>query len=85
MADPAVKDSIIDYVSRESIEGRWRMISVGRNGNLAPKEFIDKANGTGAIVGSTCTLTDGVEVSTIELNDDTVLNQLDQTLQILML
>jgi uncharacterized protein (TIGR03067 family) len=75
---PAVADNIVDNVSLESIEGLWRMISVGRNGNFAPKAVIDKANLTIAIVGGTFTVTNSLEMSTVELNNKVTPNQLDQ-------
>lgn len=70
---------VVDLVTLESIEGLWRMISVGRNGNFAPPEVIEKGNVTVAIVGNTITPTDTLELSTIELNNNVIPNQLDQT------
>lgn len=47
------EDVIIDHVSLDRLQGLWRMISVGRNGNFAPKEVIEKSNFTIAIVSNT--------------------------------
>lgn len=70
---------IVDLVTLESIQGLWRVISVGRNGNFAPPEVIEQGNIAIAIVGNTMTLTNTLELSTIELNNDVIPNQLDQT------
>lgn len=37
-------DEIIENVSLETVQGRWRMVSVGRNGNFAPQHVIEKGN-----------------------------------------
>ena len=78
-ADADANDDIVDDVSLEAIEGLWRMISVGRNGNFAPKDVIEQSNFAIAIVGNTLTVTNSLEMSTIELNSSVVPNQLDQT------
>lgn len=55
------------------------MISVGRNGNFAPKEVIEKSNFTIAIVGNTLTNTSALTMSTIKINNDIIPNHLDKT------
>lgn len=73
------EEVIIDHVSLDELQGLWRMISVGRNGNFAPKEVIEKSNFTIAIVSNTLTDTSALTMSTIEVNNDVVPNHLDQT------
>lgn len=76
---PDYDGEIVDLVTLESIQGLWRIISVGRNGNFAPPEVIEQENVAIAIVGNTMTLTNTLELSSIELNNDVIPNQLDQT------
>ncbi|WP_040769416.1 hypothetical protein, partial [Novipirellula maiorica] len=60
------KEVIIDNVSLDEIQGMWRMISVGRNGNFAPKEVIERSNFTIAIVSNTLTDINSLTMSTID-------------------
>jgi len=72
-------DVIEDIVTLESLQGLWRMASVGRNGNFAPPDVIEQANLSIAVVADTFTITNTLELSTVEINNDVVPNQLDQT------
>ena len=72
-------DDIATNVTLESIEGLWRMVSVGRNGNFAPPDVIERSAVAVAIVGNTFTLTNTLKLSTVEINNDFEPNRLDQT------
>ncbi len=37
-------EDIQEFVTLESMQGVWRMASVGRNGNFAPEELVDEAS-----------------------------------------
>jgi len=76
---PDAESEIVDVVTPQSMEGLWRMISVGRNGNFAPPEVIERGNVAIAVVGNTITDTATLELSTFQLNNDVIPNQLDQT------
>lgn len=76
--EAAMAASVVDHVTQESMQGLWRMISLGRNGNFAPQEHLDKMNFAIAIVSNTMTITNSLEMSTFELNNTVVPNQLDQ-------
>ena len=73
------EEVIVDHVSLDHLQGLWRMVSVGRNGNFAPKEVIEKSNFTIAIVANTLTNTSALTMSRIEIKNDVVPNHLDQT------
>jgi hypothetical protein len=66
---PDDEGGIIDVVTPQSMEGLWRMISVGRNGNFAPPQVIERESVAIAIVGNTITDTATLELSTFELNN----------------
>ncbi|MDB4766939.1 hypothetical protein OAG71_04545, partial [bacterium] len=59
--------------------GLWSMVSVGRNGNFAPPDVIKRSAIAIAIIGNTFTVTNTLKLSTVEIKNDVVPNELDQT------
>jgi len=73
--DPA---DLVENVSLESLQGTWRMVSLGRNGNSAPQHGIEQANIVMKIDGNDMRIVNDQSRSTFTLNNDVVPNQMDQ-------
>lgn len=68
----------LENVSLESLQGTWRMVSVGRNGNFAPQDGIEQANIVMKIDGSEFRMVDDQAGGTFTLNRDAVPNEMNQ-------
>jgi uncharacterized protein (TIGR03067 family) len=73
--DPA---DLVENVSLESLQGTWRMVSVGRNGNFAPQHVIESANVVMKIDGNKLRMVDDQTGAIFTLNHDVVPNQMNQ-------
>jgi uncharacterized protein (TIGR03067 family) len=69
---------LVENVTLESLQGVWRMVSVGRNGNFAPQAVIDQANLVMKIDGNRMGMADEQTGATFTLNQGVVPNELDQ-------
>ena len=71
-------DDLVENVSPESLQGSWRMVSVGRNGNFAPQHMIEQSNVVMKIDGHEMRMVDDQTGWTFTLNREVVPNEMDQ-------
>jgi uncharacterized protein (TIGR03067 family) len=74
----ATDAEIVEYVSLDSLQGTWEMVSVGRNGNFAPKHVIEEGNVVMEITGSEFRLVDTHEGGKLKLDNSVSPNHMDQ-------
>ncbi|EAQ79740.1 TIGR03067 domain-containing protein [Blastopirellula marina] len=76
--DSSEGDEVIDFVTLDSLQGVWRMVSVGRNGNFAPQEMIDKGNVIMSITGDRFCLENSGERGKLKLKNHLLPTHMDQ-------
>lgn len=76
--DNHTDESVQEFVTIDSIQGQWRMVSVGRNGNFAPQEVIDESNLVMSISGNEFELSDSGSSGTLKLRNNVLPTHMDQ-------
>jgi uncharacterized protein (TIGR03067 family) len=71
-------NDLVENVSLESLQGTWRMVSLGRNGNFAPQQGIEQADIVMKIDGNQFRIVGDQTGGTITLNCEVHPNEMNQ-------